>query len=131
MFNFGKKPKSGKDDEKSISPSDNVSEKDVKASEEKSAGFFGKLIDGLGKTRANLSEGLESLILGTKAIDASLLEDLVTKLLSADVGIEATGILRQSLCQIYGGAGIESAWHIHEQQIFWWQYCCMNGGDNG
>ncbi|MGS0468526.1 signal recognition particle-docking protein FtsY [Cobetia marina] len=53
-------------------------------------GFFARIKAGLGKTRANLTEGVASLFLGKKQIDDELMEDLETQLLMADVGIEAT-----------------------------------------
>ncbi len=53
-------------------------------------GFFGRLKNGLSKTRNRLNEGLQSLVLGEKTVDEDLLEDVETQLLSADVGIEAT-----------------------------------------
>ena len=46
--------------------------------------------DGKGKTSASLGEGMASLFLGKKAIDDDLLDDLETRLLTADVGVEAT-----------------------------------------
>ena len=54
-------------------------------------GLFARLKAGLSRTRANLAEGLASLVLGKKAIDDELLEELETQLLTADVGVEATG----------------------------------------
>ena len=53
-------------------------------------GWFARIKAGLGKTRANLTEGLSGLFLGKKQIDDDLMEDLETQLLLADVGIEAT-----------------------------------------
>lgn len=53
-------------------------------------GLFGRLKSGLSRTRSRLSEGLSSLVLGEKQIDASILDDVETQLLSADVGLEAT-----------------------------------------
>jgi len=53
-------------------------------------GMFGRLRDRLSKTRANLTDGMADLVLGKKIIDDELLEELETRLLSADVGIEAT-----------------------------------------
>ncbi len=53
-------------------------------------GMFGKLRDRLGKTRASITDGMADLLLGKKNIDDDLLEELETRLLSADVGIEAT-----------------------------------------
>jgi len=54
------------------------------------AGLFARLKSGLARTRHNLTEGVASLVLGSKAIDAELLEDIETTLLLADVGVEAT-----------------------------------------
>ncbi|NIC05884.1 signal recognition particle-docking protein FtsY [Billgrantia bachuensis] len=53
-------------------------------------GWFSRIRSGLGKTRANLTEGIAGLFLGKKQIDDELIEDLETQLLMADVGIEAT-----------------------------------------
>ncbi|MBJ7545546.1 signal recognition particle-docking protein FtsY [Pseudomonas sp. OA3] len=52
--------------------------------------FFARLKHGLSKTSASLGEGMASLFLGKKAIDDDLLDDLETRLLTADVGVEAT-----------------------------------------
>ncbi|HET8791462.1 MAG TPA: signal recognition particle receptor subunit alpha, partial [Modicisalibacter sp.] len=53
-------------------------------------GWFARIRSGLGKTRANLTDGIADLFLGKKQIDDELMEDLETQLLLADVGIEAT-----------------------------------------
>ncbi|MCH8551763.1 MAG: signal recognition particle-docking protein FtsY [Natronospirillum sp.] len=74
MFGFGKSKEKGAA----------VPEEDTQAS------VFGRLLDGLGKTRAQLTDGLTSLFLGRKEIDEELLEDIETQLLSADVGMTAT-----------------------------------------
>ncbi|MBX9761977.1 MAG: signal recognition particle-docking protein FtsY [Pseudomonadaceae bacterium] len=62
----------------------------VKSAEENRAGFLERLKQGLSKTSASLGEGMASLFLGKKVIDDDLLEDLETRLLTADVGVEAT-----------------------------------------
>ena len=54
------------------------------------AGLFGQLRERLGKTRRNLTDGMADLVLGKKTIDDELLEELETRLLMADVGVEAT-----------------------------------------
>lgn len=54
------------------------------------ATLFGRLKQGLSRTRANLSNELANLVLGKKVIDDELLEDIETLLLTADIGIEAT-----------------------------------------
>jgi len=62
----------------------------VKSAEENRTGFLERLKQGLSKTSASLGEGMASLFLGKKVIDDDLLEDLETRLLTADVGVEAT-----------------------------------------
>lgn len=53
-------------------------------------GWFARLREGLSRTRSDMTEGLASLVLGKKQIDDELLEELETRLLMADVGVEAT-----------------------------------------
>ena len=67
--------------------------------EEKPArlGFFARLKQGLAKTSASIGEGMASLFLGKKAIDDDLLDELETRLLTADVGVEATSAIMQNL----------------------------------
>ncbi|NWL20041.1 signal recognition particle-docking protein FtsY [Pseudomonas umsongensis] len=67
--------------------------------EETKAGFFARLKQGLSKTSASIGEGMASLFLGRKAIDDELLDDLETRLLTADVGVEATSVIIQRLTQ--------------------------------
>lgn len=88
MFGFGKKQASDKEADARSDSSASTTPGEQNPPAEKS--FFGRLIAGLGKTRAALSAGLGSLILGSKALDEDLLEEIETRLLSADVGIEAT-----------------------------------------
>ena len=60
-------------------------------------GFFARLKQGLSKTSASFGEGMASLFLGKKAIDDDLLDEMETRLLTADVGVEATTAIVQSL----------------------------------
>ncbi len=66
--------------------------KSAAADEEKPArrGLFGRLREGLSRTRSSLTEGVADLVLGSKQIDDELLEDLEAQLLVSDVGVEAT-----------------------------------------
>ena len=57
---------------------------------EKKPGLFERLRHGLSRTRANLGDGLASLLLGRRQIDEELLEELETLLLTADVGMDTT-----------------------------------------
>lgn len=95
-------PTTGSSDPSSseLTPSPDNSEKvgsETKAPSERS--WFGRLKDSLIRTRASFSEGLTSLFLGKKEIDDELLEKLETHLLTADVGVEATQFIIQTLTQ--------------------------------
>ena len=67
--------------------------------EEVKTGFFARLKQGLSKTSASIGEGMASLFLGKKAIDDDLLDEIETRLLTADVGVEATTLIVQNLTQ--------------------------------
>ncbi|MDF2487951.1 MAG: signal recognition particle-docking protein FtsY [Pseudomonas sp.] len=67
--------------------------------EEAKAGFFARLKQGLSKTSASIGEGMASLFLGKKAIDDDLLDEIETRLLTADVGVEATTAIVRNLTQ--------------------------------
>ncbi|WP_243651494.1 signal recognition particle-docking protein FtsY [Cocleimonas flava] len=56
----------------------------------KKEGLFDRLKSGLSKTGSTLTEGMGALVLGKKKIDDDVLEELETRLLMSDVGIEAT-----------------------------------------
>ena len=66
---------------------------------EQKTGFFARLKQGLSKTSASIGEGMASLFLGKKAIDDDLLEEIETRLLTADVGVEATSVIIKNLTQ--------------------------------
>ncbi len=78
MFGFGKKDR------------DQAGPAADEAGAPESAGWFGRLRERLGRTGSGITEGLATAFLGRKAIDDDLLEDLETRLLMADVGVEAT-----------------------------------------
>jgi fused signal recognition particle receptor len=63
-------------------PSDEISTNDQ--------GLLGSFKTGLQRTRNNLATGLGRIFLGRKTIDASLLEELETLLITADVGLDVT-----------------------------------------
>ena len=67
--------------------------------ETEKSGFFSRMKRGLTKTRSNLSDGLTNLFIGKKEIDEELMEDIETQLLMADVGVEATTQIIESLTQ--------------------------------
>lgn len=53
-------------------------------------GVLGSLRDRLSKTRRSLTDGMADMVMGKKTIDDDLLEELETRLLTADVGVDAT-----------------------------------------
>ncbi len=67
--------------------------------EEKSGGLFSRLKNGLSRTRGNLTGGIGDLLLGRKSIDDDLLEEIETQLLVADMGVEASQTIIESLTQ--------------------------------
>ncbi|MCG8292555.1 signal recognition particle-docking protein FtsY [Pseudomonas entomophila] len=69
------------------------------AAEPAKPGFFARLKQGLSKTSASIGEGMASLFLGKKVIDDDLLDEIETRLLTADVGVEATSTIVQNLTQ--------------------------------
>ncbi len=54
------------------------------------AGFFGRLRDGLSKTRDNIVGGIESVFTGHDKIDEDFYEELEEILIMGDVGVHAT-----------------------------------------
>lgn len=60
-------------------------------------GFFDKLKKGLDKTRENLTNKIEKLVIGYADIDEDLLEELEEALILADVGIQTTETLMEAV----------------------------------
>ncbi|KTD12983.1 signal recognition particle-docking protein FtsY [Legionella jamestowniensis] len=60
-------------------------------------GFFARFKKGLSKTRQQFGDSVGRLLLGKKEIDTSILEDLETLLLSADLGIETSQLILKQL----------------------------------
>ncbi|HEX7762205.1 MAG TPA: signal recognition particle receptor subunit alpha, partial [Cellvibrio sp.] len=60
-------------------------------------GFFARIKQGLSRTSSHFAEGLGNLFLGRKTIDDELFEELETQLLVADVGMDATTEIIDSL----------------------------------
>ena len=98
MFGFGKRSKKDEGDKENNQPAADTPVP-AAAAEASAGGLFGRLKAGLSKTRANLAEGLGSLLLGKKKIDEELLEEIETQLLTADVGMDAAGDILEKLRQ--------------------------------
>ena len=66
---------------------------------EASSGVFWRLREGLSRSRDQFTEGLASMVLGKKQLDPMLLEALEEQLIMADLGLEATDRVLESLRQ--------------------------------
>lgn len=62
-----------------------------------SSSWFSKLKTGLSRTRQNFGKGIANAVLGQKVLDESVLEDIETILLTADIGVEASQEIVASL----------------------------------
>ncbi|MCD7826706.1 MAG: signal recognition particle-docking protein FtsY [Clostridiaceae bacterium] len=60
-------------------------------------GFFGRLINGLTKTRDSLKSGMESIFSGFSEIDDDFYEELEEVLIMADIGVAATEEIIENL----------------------------------
>ncbi|MCI8577526.1 MAG: signal recognition particle-docking protein FtsY [Lachnospiraceae bacterium] len=65
--------------------------------EEKKKGFFGRLVDGLAKTRDNIVSGMDSIFSGFSAIDEDFYEELEETLIMGDLGIQTTMSIMEDL----------------------------------
>ena len=60
-------------------------------------GFFDKLKKGLSRTRENITNKIEKLIIGYADIDDDLLDELEEILIMADVGVNTTDKLMEAV----------------------------------
>ena len=90
MFGFGKKKNQELAD---VSPSPQPVAQPVT----QDAGLFARLKRGLSKTSNTLTEGMSALVLGKKKVDDEVLEELEMRLLTADVGVDATRAIMSDL----------------------------------
>ncbi|MBM4203320.1 MAG: signal recognition particle-docking protein FtsY [Gammaproteobacteria bacterium] len=67
--------------------------------DEEKGGLWKRLKAGLSRTREQLATGIGNLLLGAKAIDAAVLDDLETALLSTDVGMDTVLEVMDQLTQ--------------------------------
>jgi len=102
MFDFLKRKKNT-DDSDTTNASNAPDQKSTTTQDDtaldKPTGFFARLKQGLAKTRASLSSGMANLFLGKKELDQDLLNDIEMALLTADVGVETTDQLINTLTQ--------------------------------
>lgn len=61
------------------------------------ANFFGRLVEGLSKTRDNIANGIDSIFSGFSTIDEDFYEELEETLIMGDIGIHTTNLLMEDL----------------------------------
>ena len=95
----------------------------TKVGKPEKTGLLRRLKDGLSRTRQSLTGGVAELVLGSKAIDDELLEEIETMLLVADVGVEATREIIDALTeqvarqQLNDADALLAALHLQMQAI--------------
>ncbi|OUQ17853.1 signal recognition particle-docking protein FtsY [Lachnoclostridium sp. An14] len=67
--------------------------------EEQKKGFFGRLVEGLTKTRNNIVSGIDSIFSGFSAIDDDFYEEIEETLIMGDLGIQTTTSIIEHLRQ--------------------------------
>ena len=60
-------------------------------------GFFGRLVEGLTKTRNNIVSGIDSIFSGFSAIDDDFYEEIEETLIMGDLGIQTTMAIVEDL----------------------------------
>ena len=70
-------------------------------------GFFGRLVEGLAKTRNNIVSGIDSIFSGFSAIDDDFYEEIEETLIMGDLGIETTMSIVENLCRQVKERGIK------------------------
>lgn len=60
-------------------------------------GFFGRLVEGLAKTRDNIVSGIDSIFSGFSAIDDDFYEEIEETLIMGDIGIQTTMAIVEDL----------------------------------
>ncbi len=98
MFDFLKRKKNQDETPPTVEPQPPV-DAAIEKPEPAPVSFFTRLKQGLAKTRASLSNGLATIFLGKKELNAELLDEIETALLTADVGVETTNQLISTLTQ--------------------------------
>jgi len=66
---------------------------------ENKTGFFGKLVQGLSKTRNSIAHGMDAIFSGFSSIDDDFYEELEETLIMADLGINTTTAIVENLRQ--------------------------------
>lgn len=90
IFGFGK-------DKKTTAPETAPESTPATPGSANSDSLFSRIKRGLARTGSAIGEGIGTVLLGKRQIDDELLEELEVRLLSADVGIDATTVILDEL----------------------------------
>ncbi|OUS23917.1 signal recognition particle-docking protein FtsY [Thalassotalea sp. 42_200_T64] len=101
------------DTSNAVQASDSLTAEDKITKQPKKSGFFARLKQGLSKTRQNLGGGIFDLF-RDKKIDDELFEELETHLLLADVGVDTTTKLIDSLTEAASRKQLKNAEALYE-----------------
>ncbi|WP_455209412.1 signal recognition particle-docking protein FtsY [Kaarinaea lacus] len=99
MFGFKKGKSSPSSDQNEAQTAGNSASASPATESTNTPGLFARLAKGLKRTRSGFTDSIASLVLGKKAIDDEVLEEIETLLLTADVGMEATQAIIDDLTQ--------------------------------
>ena len=66
---------------------------------EEKKGFWGRLVEGLSKTRDNIVSGIDSIFSGFSSIDDDFYDEIEETLVMGDIGINATTAIIDNLKQ--------------------------------
>ena len=72
-------------------------------------GFFGRLVEGLTKTRNSIVAGIDSIFSGFSAIDDDFYEEIEETLIMGDLGIQTTMAIMEDLPPEGKGAAHQGA----------------------
>jgi fused signal recognition particle receptor len=86
-----------------------LSKEEEQANDNSSGSLLGRLKKGLKRTSSSFASGMGAVFLGKKEIDDELLEDLETQLIVADVGMDATRKIMDTLAQQVSRQELEDA----------------------
>jgi len=92
----GKKNKTG---QVASSQASEVESDPLTSQADKNQSLYGRLKNGLSKTRSQFTQGLANLVLGQKEIDDDVIEEVETLLLMADVGVDTTNQIIEDLTE--------------------------------
>lgn len=87
---------------------DNLHDNTESGNEEKKKGFFGRLVEGLTKTRQAVVTGLDDIFIGHGDIDEEFYEELEEILIMGDIGVRATESIIEDIKERVEGEHIRS-----------------------